>query len=296
MSGNPQYTREASGLGYLYAMISAILFGLMPLFTKIAYRYGSNPYTVSFMRFFYTALACGVLMLFFPKGDRGITRRELRWIALLAVFYAAMALFLYGSYSYIDSALATALHFSYPVVVMLLSVVILRVPLSALRVLCVSLCMCGIVLMTQSTGERNMTGMLFAFLSGVSLALYVVFLTKSGLNDMPMIKMVFWLSLFTALYLFLFAVVSGKLLVRLPWQAHAAQCLLALCCTMFAMALFQKSVSMIGGVRTSLLSTLEPIVSVVVGVAVFHEVLTTRILCGMVLILLSAVLLVRARA
>lgn len=283
-------------MGYVYAVLSAALFGLMPLFTKIAYQYGSNAYTVSFMRFFYTTIAFGLVLLFQPGMSFSIEKRELKWMPLLGLFYAFMAIFLYGSYTYIDSALATAIHFSYPVVVMLLSVVILHAHLNRLQILCAVLCVSGIALMTRSGGKGNLSGVLLAFFSGVSLALYVVFLTKSGLNTMPMFRLVFWLSLFTALYLLAFTVATGNLLIRLPWQAHAAQCLLSLCCTMFAMAFFQKGVSLIGGVRTSLLSTLEPIVSAIVGVIVFREILTVQVVCGIVLILLSAVLLVKAGA
>ena len=289
-------TNTPQGIGYLYAVLSAALFGLMPLFTKIAYQYGSNAYTVSFMRFFYTTIAFGLIILFRPGESFSVTKREIRWMPLLGLFYAFMAILLYASYTYIDSALATAIHFSYPVVVMLLSVLILREHLNRPQVLCAVLCITGITLMTQGGGEGNLTGIALAFFSGVSLALYVVCLSKSGLNGMSMFKLVFWLSLFTALYLLLFTVVTGKLLIRLPWQAHVAQCLLALCCTMFAMAFFQKGVSLIGGVRTSLLSTLEPIVSAIVGVIVFQETLTVQIVCGIVLILVSAALLVKARS
>ena len=281
-------------LGYFCAFVSAALFGLMPLFTKIAYQYGSNPHTVAFMRFFYTAVACGLYVLLNRDISFSVTKKELSWLAFLAVFYAGMALLLYGSYEYIDSVLATAIHFSFPVVVMLLSVFILHIPLTRMRVICAALCMSGMFLITGIGSRINLTGAVFAFLSGVSLSLYIVLLPKSGLEGMPLLKMVFWLSLFTAVYLFVFATATGRLLLRLPFRAHVAQCMLALCCTLFAMTLFQKGVFLIGGVRASLLSTLEPIVSVAVGVTVFHEVLTVRIVCGIVLILLSAALLVKA--
>ena len=63
---------SAAGLGYLYVVISAALFGLMPLFTKTAYRYGSDPYTVSFMRFFYTMLVSGCMLKLMPSGTFAI--------------------------------------------------------------------------------------------------------------------------------------------------------------------------------------------------------------------------------
>ena len=279
--------------GYLCAILSAVLFGLMPLFTKTAYRYGSNAYTVAFMRFFYTTIACGIFLLRKGKASFLITRKEIRWMALLGVFYASMAALLYGSYAYIDSGLASTLHFTYPVVVMLLSALVLRTRLSHLQIFCAVLCMAGIILLTRTNGSLNLRGGAMAVLSGVSLALYVVYVSKSGLKNLPMFQMVFWLSLFTAAYLFVFNLAAGTLVIRLPWQAHAAQFLQAVCCTLLAMVLFHKAVSLIGGVKTALLTTVEPVVGILTGIIVFGEQMTVRMLCGIVLVLLSAILLVK---
>ena len=280
-------------LGYLYVIASAAMFGLMPLFTKIAYRYGSDPYTVSFMRFFFTFLVSGIIILCTPQMSFRVTAYEMKWIAVISVIYATIPLTLYGSYTFIDSSLASALHFAYPVVVMLLSVVVLHTKLNTKQVLCAVICMSGVALLTQTSGGGSMLGAVMALASGVSYALYVVLLTKSGLQDMPKITMVFWLSVYTGAYLLVFTVVTGKLNLALPLQAHLAHFLLAACSTMFAIVLFQKGMVIIGGVRATLLSTFEPLVSVLVGIVVFHEALTVRIAAGIALILASAVLLVK---
>ena len=58
-----------------------------------------------------------------------------------------------------------------------------------------------------------------------------------------------------------------------------------------AVVLFQRSTFLIGSERTSILSTLEPITSVVIGVVVFSEPLGLRDLIGSALVVLASVLI-----
>jgi drug/metabolite transporter (DMT)-like permease len=56
--------------------------------------------------------------------------------------------------------------------------------------------------------------------------------------------------------------------------------------------LFQQSAFLIGGEGTSILSTLEPITSVIIGVVIFHEPFGIRLLIGTILVILASVITV----
>jgi drug/metabolite transporter (DMT)-like permease len=56
--------------------------------------------------------------------------------------------------------------------------------------------------------------------------------------------------------------------------------------------LFQQSVFLIGGEVTSILSTLEPITGVVIGVVIFQEAFGIRTLMGTVLVIAASVITV----
>ena len=59
-----------------------------------------------------------------------------------------------------------------------------------------------------------------------------------------------------------------------------------------AVVLFQQSTFLIGAEGASILSTLEPITSVIIGVAVFREPFGIRLLGGTILVLLASVITV----
>ena len=65
----------------------------------------------------------------------------------------------------------------------------------------------------------------------------------------------------------------------------------AMAVTVGAVALFQQSTFIIGGQKTSILSTLEPITGVVVGALVFSEKITLRTAIGSVLVISASILI-----
>ena len=64
-------------LGHLQIIMSSSLFGLMPLFTKMAYSYGATPITVAFCRCFYAAIILAVMLPFMKKNIFAIERKQI---------------------------------------------------------------------------------------------------------------------------------------------------------------------------------------------------------------------------
>ncbi len=56
-------------------------------------------------------------------------------------------------------------------------------------------------------------------------------------------------------------------------------------------SLFQLGIMKCGGVKSSMLSTVEPVTGVLIGALIFRETITVQSLTGIILILLSVVLL-----
>ena len=69
----------------------------------------------------------------------------------------------------------------------------------------------------------------------------------------------------------------------------------ALLVSVVAVLPYQKGVHLIGAQNAAILSTFEPITSLVVGVLVYHEILTASSLAGCVLILTSVVIVARMK-
>lgn len=299
--GKPQEKQGKSKIGLspeaegvICALISGILFGTMPLMAKTAYTLGSNAYTVAFGRFFTGAVASGVVILIRYGTVYKITARQLAKIAVLSVFFAAMPCMLYGSYRYIDSGLATTLHFTYPIIVMLISVFVFRMKFSRTGMLCLLMCAAGIMCLCNSEGNMDSRGLLLAAGSGVVYAVYISGIDRSGLKELPVMVIIFWLSLFSAAEILLFSFPQNQLLLALPWQVWISYTSLGLIAMVIAASLFQIGIMKCGGVKSSMLSTVEPVTGVLIGALVFQETITVKSAIGIVLILLSVLFLTLA--
>lgn len=282
--------------GILLTVLSAVLYGLNPLMAKTIATGGCNALTQTFVR-----LAAGAVIFFallLPREGTlaeklRVTRQELRDIMICCIGYGLIGPLLFASYDYLASGLATTLHFVYPVLVVIACIVFRYERASRRKLLCCALCFAGIVCFYTPGGNVSAHGVFLALASGVAWAYYIVHLNSSGLVRMEPLKLAFWLCALSTVLVGAITVVSGQL--ALPSTAFSVGALGVYCCISTAASLlFQVGNRYIGAQSASMLSTFEPLTSVVIGVLVYHEVLTVRLVGGIVCILLAVILLAGA--
>lgn len=278
--------------GFIYLMLSAVFFGTMPLWTKTACAGGTDTGSVLFFRFFLPIVPL-FIYLKAKKITMKITTKEGCQIILLAVCgYGITAMLLFLSYNYIPSGMATVIHFCYPVFVLLGSVVFLKKKVSALKAVCVLLCVGGILLSFDGAGGANgAAGFVLAFLSGITYAFYILYLDSSDLKHMPTLKLIFYMNIVASVLNLVRTSVSGGLDISMTGTAWAAMLILALGTTFIGVAFFQKGTYLVGAQNAAILSTFEPVTSIIVGILVLQEKCTVGSVAGCLLILMSVVII-----
>ena len=278
--------------GVICSVLSAVFFGFTPLIAKNAYRYGYSSYMVAFARF-----VIGAVFLFIiccqKKYKITLPRKQMFQIFIIAVFYSMMILLMYTSYEYIDSGLTTTLHFSYPVFVIFITALFGCKKLRKRELLSAVLAVAGIIFLNNGNSHPNYLGVTLAVLSGLSYAFYIFLTEKYELNDVPVFVLTFWISVYSSIMVGAAVLVTPKPTINFSFAGIGFLVLLAFTTNVAAIVLFQKGLALCGGVKASLLSTLEPVTSVTVGLIVFNEQLTLSIVIGTVLILVSTIALVK---
>ncbi len=285
---------QSKAKGTLLTILSAVFYGLNPLMAKTIYTGGCNATTLSFLRAF-TGIFL-FLLLYRLTGGKSlrISRRQLRDVAICSIGYALIGPLLFASYNYLASGLATTVHFVYPVLVVIACILFRYEKPNRRKLLCCALSFAGILCFYTPGGEVSAYGVLLAFASGVAWAFYIVHLNSSGVVNMPPFLLAFWLCLFSAAIIAVIALVSNQF--AWPTTALSLGTLGIYCCiAATASLLFQIGNKYIGAQSASMLSTFEPLTSVVIGVLVYHEVLTLRLGVGIVCILLAVFLLASAK-
>lgn len=278
--------------GFILTMVSAVIFGSSPLAAKIIYEGGCNPISLVLYR---NLLPIPLLFMMAHKNEKaeiGIKKSEFKKITILAIFGSVLtATFLFSSYNYISTGTATTIHFIYPVMVFIASIIFLKEPVTIKKLICIILCAIGIALFyTPGEGFSKM-GLILALISGITYSIYIIYLDESGLDYMDRFKLNFYMCLISSILLLAFTLATNTLTFSLTPKAWFITLLFSLSLNIFAVIPFQIGVSLISPQRASIISTFEPITSIIIGILILNEPFSLKILTGCVLILLSVILL-----
>ena len=281
--------------GLLATMISAVFFGFIPLFVKTICAGGGNSVSAAFYRFF---LSVPVLYIYLKAQgiSMRITRTEFAKIALITIFgYGGTAVLLFSSYNFIPSGMSTTIHFMYPVFTILGCMIFLKEKVSPLKLLCVALCFGGILLFYNGESGGNVLGMALSFLSGVTYAFYTIYLEKSGLQKMENLKLIFYMNTVAAAMILVMALLTAQFTLQLTPLAWGTAVFFATATSLVGVLGYQIGVKCIGPQNAAILSTFEPITSVIVGVLVYREAFSARTLLGCLCVLSAVVIVARMK-
>ena len=279
--------------GFIFAALSAICYGTNPLGALHLYAQNYSPETVLFYRFFTAALLLLAMML--AKGSRfKITLRECGALVAFGFLFAVSSLTYYASFKYMDAGLASTLLFLYPLEVSVLMAIFFKEKIKLWTVVSIVVSMAGIALLYRGGDgvALSTVGLALVFASSISYAVYMVMANRINLQ-MGSVKMTFYAICFCLVFLLLYSVTLGSGLPPVFTQASSWGWgfMLGLVPTVLSLIFMVKAVKSIGSTPTAILGALEPVTAVSIGVLVFGEILTSRLIAGIILILGSVVLI-----
>lgn len=277
--------------GYLFVIISAFLFGCMPLITKHIYAEGVNTLSLVFLRNALSVPMLGVLAKLSGQLLK-VPGKALLSISAVGITGCCLTpLLLFASYNYIASGTSTVLHFIYPALTVVGGILFLRQKTKPGTLLAVAICIAGICLFYDPAQPMDLRGGVLALLSGVTYASYILLLGVFPCKDISGFRFSFWTSSITTVLLFIACLVSGKMALPTTVNGWLLSLLLALIINVGAVVLFQQGAFLIGGERASILSTVEPITSVLIGAMFLSETVNMRTGIGSVLVILASILI-----
>lgn len=269
--------------GYALACISAVTYGMIPLFAIPLKRAGFSFDTALFYRFLFGSVLLGALLLM-RKSDLRLTRREAGALLLLGLMYALSSHFLFVGYDYMPAGVASTILFMYPVFVALLMGAFYKEKLSGVMWGAIALSVAGVFVLNGGGSGINPAGMLVVLLSALAYAIYMVLVNKSAAKDMDGIKVSFYSMTVCAAFFLLRAISRDSFTVGLTLSTGLNLTLFALVTTVLSLMALVKAIGLIGSTPTAVTGSLEPVTAVILSVAVFGETLTLNLVTEIILI------------
>ncbi|MGD9047643.1 MAG: DMT family transporter [Anaerolineae bacterium] len=278
--------------GIVAALLSSLLFGLAPIFGKLAYQAGVEPTTLVALR---TALAAGLLWVFYLLFWRryiAINWHNLAGCVGMGIANGVGSLLYYNGLSRMDASLGHLLYAMYPFwVFIFLSAA--GHPISPLSFARLGLVLLSAFLLTwQPGGLVDPLGVTLMIGAGALYGFHIVLGQWTLVDVDPRTVALYVLTTMTAVVIIPFIAQGGPLepITSAGWMAIV---LLAIFPTALARLLVFAGLRHIGGVQTVLLAMAEPLVAVVLSFALLGESFTALQWFGAALFVFSVLLIQR---
>ena len=292
------------GLGVLFAVVGALGFSFKAILVKLAYRYGVDAETLLALRMVFSLPFFIVLgLLADRRAAEPMSRTDWLWMFGLGFlgYYLASYLDFLGL-QYITAGLERLILFLYPTVVIVLSAVFLRKPVTSRMLIALLVCYAGIALAVghdlQVVGDSRevLIGSALVFASAVSYALYLmgngVVVGRIGAMRLT----AFATSVACVLCIVQFLLLRPVETLVQPWQVYALSLLMAVFSTVAPVWLVSEAIRRLGAGPVSLTGTLGPVITIFLGWLILGEALGGWQLAGAALVILGVTIMARKPA
>lgn len=280
----------------LLIALSGILYGFLGYFGTGILRENTSISTMLFWRFFIAG--CWMILFIIKKNPtEQVVISPISPYALLIMFfigaigYAGSAGFYFIATQYIGTGLAMVIFFSYPIVVALFSWMVQRKQLNLGTVFALLIMMIGLFLLQNSTKYSfSVIGIVFGIIAAICYAFYLIGSKKFSsiiINSNILTIMV----CFGCAFIFLtMAVSTGSFVFPNSIKNWIYLLVLGILVTALPIQLMLEGLKHVSAMRASIISVLEPLVTVFVGILLLDEAISYSQALGSFLILGSALL------
>ena len=280
--------------GIICGILAAVCYGTNPFGALPLYEEGVNTASVLFYRFSMAVLMLAV-MLIVERKSFSVKKGEVKTLASLGALFAVSSITYYQSFRFMDAGIASTILFVYPVMVAVIMAAFFKESVTLSTVSAIFLALLGIGLLYRGGEGATLStmGIILVMLSSLSYAVYIVIVNQSSIR-MSSLKLTFYVLLICMMCLLVYSFTSPDLQIQLPPTPRAwfYACWLGLVPTVLSLVLMTIAVHEVGATPTAIMGALEPLTAVAIGVLLFGESLTPRLMVGIVLILLAVMVIV----
>jgi len=281
--------------GLILILLASAGFAFMPTLVKTIYAYSTfEPMDVALWRFIFATPLIWILVGIRDRSQPAKRKDKLSIVhmMILGVIFAFAALSAFFGLERLPASTFVVLFYTYPAMVVVLSI-FLGERIKFLAWIALLMALFGVALTVPdftTEGATDMLGVGFAFANALVVAVYYL-ASKRFLAD---VTDVFRASAYTVVgtlcILLLLIPIRG---IQFPTNIQTLLCLLAIAafCTVLPVFTVNQAIQKIGSSQAALISTAEPVMSMVVAMILLGEIILPIQWLGAGLIVASVILL-----
>jgi drug/metabolite transporter (DMT)-like permease len=280
--------------GLVYAVLGAIGFSGKAILIKLSYAYGVDSATLIMYRMLF-ALPFFLVMALWSwtqalKGSQTLTRQDLLKIVFMGFigYYLSSYLDFLGL-NYVSAGLERLILYLSPSLVLLLSWLVYKRPVTKARFLALALSYAGVVVVFAKElslqGQNVLLGSALVFMSASTYAVYLM-LSEHMLKKISSLGLVGSASLVASLCCIVqFLVLRPMSAADVPVEVIHLSILNALFCTVLPIFMVMKAIELMGPALTSQIGMIGPMSTILMGYLFLNEPLNVWTGLGTLLVL-----------
>lgn len=286
--------------GYLFALVSALTYGMIPLFMIPLKKLDSfSVDTALFYRFLIAAILILGYLVFYQKESVKINLKEGIVLSILGLFYALSAEFLFIAYDFLSPGIASTIFFIYPIMVALILGIFFKEKITLVTTISLIVVVVGVAVLSikpKNNDDKDnfginsiYIGLFVSLLGALMYALYMIIVNKTKIKASG-VKVSFYSMVFASLFFLVKTLVLGNSVAIPSLEIGTHLTLFALITTALSVVSLVYAIKFIGSTPTAIMGAVEPVVAVMISVGLFDETLTFSLIAG-VIIIISGVLI-----
>lgn len=273
--------------GYIYSMISAILFGSAGLVLKFAYVEGIEPVSLLTFQYIIAVSLMFIILYIKNKGLPKLNKKDLLHLFILGVVgNTFMTIFYYTAYKYLTMAMVTILLYTYPIMVFLYSMIFEKVKVKASKTTALVIAFVGCIFaldLLNGQIKYSYKGIIFGILSAAFYAFMNIYSEKK-LTNIDSFSINAYSTLFSLISLIIYRFPNFIFKGEVTRITLLYTIILAVFCEIIPLTLMYAAIKHIGSLKVSIIGNIETPTAMLLSFFILKEHISFIQIMGAILI------------
>ncbi len=278
--------------GIIYALLATVSYSSTPTFTQVGYKAGIQTNTLLFSRHL-ISLICLLPMVLRKEVFSTVGKKQIPGLIIVALSSIIGNLAFNHAYHYLPNMIAVSVSLTYIVFVFIIEIIMGREIYNRKRGLIIVLAALGmlIIALPGFSGSFDMAAFGIGILAALQYAAQVVFINSKNMKEVPANVIVLTTVIPIMIFSSIRCIMTGEPLLPSGTMQWFAIICLGTIGVIFARGLFFKSMRIIGATKASMIDSLEPFSSAILGYVFLRQGLSPFTVAGSILMIIAIVML-----
>ncbi|MFL0267601.1 DMT family transporter [Candidatus Clostridium radicumherbarum] len=274
-------------IGYIYSIISAILFGCAGLVLKFAYVEKIGPVELLTLQYIIAVSVMFIILYIKNKGLPKLSKSNLIHLCILGVIgNTFMTIFYYTAYQYLTMSMVTILLYTYPIMVFLYSLIFEKIKIKLAKLVALIFAFIGCILalnLLNGNVKYSSKGIIFGLLSAAFYAFMNIY-SEKRLTHIDSFSINAYSTLFSLISLILYKFPGFIFKGEVTETTFICTVILAVFCEIIPLTLMYAAIKHIGSLKVSIIGNLETPTAMLLSFLVLRESISFVQVIGAILI------------